>query len=222
MSDFLSGISNITLFKTDTNSNFKFYNDNNGYRYFSNIVYKNTKNGISNSFNSYLYLNKSIFGIDNPIENIIRIKLPLDFGTVTEINDDNELYECIKIYDDETTMPDYEKHTWLDNEALTMQKIDRLEKGIDNIGKYYYKPNGWTEIKNWLITMKLTDIRTSWFKDEYEKGVNFQNISFRDLNRWVNNLNLINFDDLDKMTIWNATVSEIDWNKQNETEWEDV
>ena len=30
------------------------------------------------------------------------------------------------------------------------------------------------------------------------------------------------FDNLDKMTIWNSNVSEIDWNKQNDTDWEEL
>lgn len=140
-------------------------------------------------------------------------KLPHDFGIVDYIDSNNPLYQYIGIYEDETIIPNYEKHIWQDNEILSMQKIDNIEKGVKNIGYYYYKPNGWLTNRDWLPITST---------EYYDTHTNIQNISYQDLNRWLTDLSLISFNDLYKMTIWNSNVSEIDWNKQNDTDWEEL
>lgn len=144
--------------------------------------------------------------------NIKKYKLPFDFGIVTNIYTDNVFYQYLKVCDNDIIIPAYTKHTWVDNEVLSMQKIDNIEEGVKNIGYYYYKPNGWIGVREWLKTCNITD---------YNNNKNIQNISYQDLNRWINNLNLISFDDLDTMTIWNTILSRIEWNKENGIEWED-
>ena len=64
-------------------------------------------------------------------------KLSYDTGVVTEIDSSNEIYQYIKIYDNEYIIPDYVKNTWADNQFPTMQKMENIERGVDNIGKYY-------------------------------------------------------------------------------------
>ena len=49
-----------------------------------------------------------------------------------------------------------------------------------------------------------------------------KNISYQDLNRWVDNLNMINFDDLENMTIWNSDITQLQWNMNSDIEWEDL
>lgn len=149
----------------------------------------------------------------NPYLNFVRYKLPRDFGVVTEIDSSDDLFQYIKIYDDEYIIPDYVKNNYNNNDIITMQQIDNIEQGIKNIGDYYYKPNGFIGAREWLGTAKLGA--------DNNYGVGIKNISYQDLNRWINNLSLIDFDNLDKLTIWNSDISEIDWNKQNETEWEE-
>lgn len=135
-----------------------------------------------------------------------KIKMDYNAGKVTEIDTNNDIYQYIKIYDDTTIIPNYVKHVWQDNEFLTMQKLDNIENGIKNIGYYYYKPLGWLETREWLRTL----------------CINTQNISYRDLNRWINNLELINFDNLENMTIWNTDITQLEWNKNSNIEWEDL
>ena len=174
-----------------------------------------------NGFHNITIIKDSIYYIlygkhdsnESLYSNIIRFKLPQDFGIVNIIDNTDIFYQYIKIYDDETIIPNYEKSTWYDDEILTMQKIENLEHGIKNIGYYYYKPKNWINNIDWLKTSTVNDINYN---------LNTKNISYQDLNRWLTDLNLINFDNLDKMTIWNSNVSEIDWNKQNDTDWEEL
>ena len=199
---------NNTSFKiiVNTNNNYVIHyrlNPDNG---FHNIT-------IFDNINSYILYGKHDSNNKSLYSNIIRFKLPRDFGTVTDIDDTDIFYQYIKIYDDEKIIPNYEKHVWQDNEILSMQKIDNIEKGIKNIGYYYYKPNGWLTNREWLPITST---------EYYNTHTNIQNISYQDLNRWLTDLSLISFDNLDKMTIWNSNVSEIDWNKQNDTDWEEL
>lgn len=191
-----------------------------------NMIYTRVDQHITNSYlidvfyfgTSYQYIvniYKKPISSNNIAINMIRIKLPYNFGIVDNIDTSNVFYQYIKIYGDETIIPDYEKHMWSDNETLSMQKIDNIENGIKNIGDYYYKPYGWLNSKEWLGT---SDMNLGIIKN----GIAIKNISYQDLNRWVNNLNLINFDNLDKMTIWNSSISEIEWNKYNDVEWEEL
>ena len=149
----------------------------------------------------------------NPYLNQVRFKLPKDFGTVTYVSSNN-ICQYIKICD-ETIIPNYTKHIWVDNELPTMQKIDNIEHSINNIGLYYEKPNGWVQEKEWLPNA------TKRYAGNY--GVGIKTISYQDLNRWYNNLDLIDFSDLNNITIWNAIndISQIEWNGESDEEWVD-
>ena len=72
----------------------------------------------------------------NPRRNNIRIKLPNNFGTVSNVDDSYGIVNYMKIYDNESIIPNYEKHIWEDNEPLSMQKLDNIERGVKNIGYY--------------------------------------------------------------------------------------
>jgi hypothetical protein len=176
-------------------------------------VYNNDKKTIYVSYKNNLYPIYNKNDVDfNPDVNKIRLKLPYDFGIVTNVDTNNYFYQFIQIYDNDMIIPNYEKHVWSDNEILSMQKIDNIENAINNIGKYYYRPVNWLNTREWL---KNSDI----FDDNY--NTNIQNISYQDLNRWLNNLSLISFDDLDKMTIWNTNFTQIEWNGESNVEWEE-
>ena len=148
----------------------------------------------------------------NPSIYCMRFKLPNNFGVVSNINTTDGLNEYIKIYDDENIIPNYIKHTWVDDEPLSMQKIDNIERGIKNIGDYYYKPQGWLKNKEWLETSDFNEIYPN---------INNKFISYQDLNRWVNNLSLIDFDDLYNICLWNTDISNLQWNRYTNTEWEE-
>ena len=166
-------------------------------------------------FTSQDIYNKPISSSSNVKINTVRVILPYNFGIVDEISTNNEFYKYIKIYADERIIPDYIKHTYFDNEVITMQRLDNIERGIANIGYYFYKPIGWQNAREWLGT---SDTNNGVIKN----GTNIQNISYQDVNRWINNLNLINFDNLDNMTIWNSNVTQLQWNKNSNIEWEEL
>lgn len=149
----------------------------------------------------------------NPYLNYISIKLPNDVGVVTNISATDSIFQHIKVYDDESVIPDYEKNQYQVNDILTMKKIDNIEKGIENIGYYYYKPKGWLTAKEWLGKPTLGQ------SNNY--GVGSKTISYRDLNRWITNINLTDFEELEKLTIWNTKLSNIKWNEENDDEWEE-
>lgn len=193
----ISGSENIFI-KTDNNCKFNAYvNETTSFNMYSVMIQTNNVNRI-------IYRKRN----DSPMIMIkpYSVKLPYTAGVVTEIDTNNELYQYIKIYDNEYTIPDYVKNTWVDNQFPTMQKMENIERGVDNIGKYYYKPIGWINTREWLTSL----------------GINVKNISYQDLNRWVDDLNTINFDNLENMTIWNSSVTQLQWNKDNNIEWEEL
>lgn len=177
------------------------------------VLYRKKDSTVYDSYDLYSYVNNITTGKTILETNKKYFKLPRDFGTITSIDTNNDGYQYIKIHEDESIIPDYEPYIWEDDEFPSMQKIDNIEQGIKNIGEYYYKPIGWINSREWL--------KTSTINNMYD-NMNMQNISYTDLNRWLSNLNLINFEDLNSMTIWNSSVSEIDWNMQNDTDWEEV
>lgn len=194
----ISGSEN-KFIKTDNNYSFNFFVNEYGDFNLYNIVLN-----FSNSLSRILYRRRT--SPSKILMGMNKIKLPYDTGVVTEIDTNNNIYQYIKIYEDESIIPNYVKHTWVDNEFLTMQKLDNLENGIRNIGYYYYKPINWLPDKEWVASL----------------GLNIKNISYQDLNRWINNLGLVNFDNLDDLTIWNTDITQLQWNEDSNIEWEDL
>lgn len=149
----------------------------------------------------YIYAENK--NLPNPYLNNVRFRLPNDYGTVTEVNENDQFYQYIKIYDDETIIPNYEKKTWVLNEIPYMQDIDRIEQGIKNLGDYFTKPKGWITTKDWL--------KTNTIDDRSDYGVGSKGFSYIDINRWINNLNLIEQEDMENATVWNTNKSEYYW-----------
>ena len=67
-------------------------------------------------------------------------------------------------------IPIYKKKVWQKKDFLLYTYLNNIEKGIENLGKYYYRPEGWQKAKTW------------------SKGMGF---SYNDVNRWINDLDLI-------------------------------
>jgi hypothetical protein len=97
----------------------------------------------------------------------------------------------------------YETKKWEINELPYIQEIDRIEKGIYNLGEKYNRPKGWLPTKEWITKDNLYPI----------KG-----FDYRDWNRWVNNLNIFTTDIVVKDTIWNGA-SFINWEQIGKDEW---
>lgn len=177
------------------------------------IYYYKKRSSVYSTYRLYSHTNNTTAETLMLETNKKRFKLPIDFGVVTAIDTNNDGYQYIKIYNDERIIPNYVKHTWVDDEFPSMQKLDNIEQGIKNIGEYYYKPQGWLNPREWL---KTSDINND------NKGMNTQNISYSDLNQWSTDLNLIDFDNLDKMTIWNSNISQLNWNETSDIDWEEL
>ena len=135
---------------------------------------------------------------------------------VTNINKtDEEIYNSIKIKDDRYKLLAYNKKKWIDNEFPYMQDINNIEEGINDIAEFFYYPTGY-KYKPWILTTTLNNIDTS--EDDY--GLVQKPITEDDFTRWKKNIDLLEkaFDDI--INIWNL-ISYINWNEENQFEWED-
>lgn len=148
----------------------------------------------------------------NPYINRVRIIAPSDMGTVTSIND-TDICRYIQIYEDETIIPNYVKNTYTINELPYIQKIDNIERGIENLGKYFTKPIGWIATKDWLGTINFDKMSTD---DNGIRGINIDSFSYQDINRWIHNLNLIEQKDMDNITIWNTNKTQYYWDEEDD------
>lgn len=70
------------------------------------------------------------------------------------------------------SIPVYEINIWEKKSFLLANWIKHIEDGIYNLGKYYFRPFGWIVTKNWDVSEN-------------------QSFSYKDVNRWLNNLSLI-------------------------------
>lgn len=75
-----------------------------------------------------------------------------------------------KIKEKNNTIPSYEKTIWNANDIVYIELVENIENGIENLKKHYIAPPNWISSRNWK-----------------EKS----NFSYVDINRWINNLNLI-------------------------------
>lgn len=93
----------------------------------------------------------------------------LTYDTLNTI--ENKIYEVVnEVSNYNANIPSYTKKTWVSTDYLLYTYIDNIETGIKNIGKYYFRPYGWQKTKTWSAK---------------------QSFSYKDLNRWVNNLNIV-------------------------------
>lgn len=81
-----------------------------------------------------------------------------------------EVYELYSDYLGQQSTPTLK--TWVQNEMVFVDDIKDIEEAIDYIGSLFGYPNGWISKRNWNLT-----------------GEN--NISCKDLNRWIKNVNLL-------------------------------
>lgn len=124
----------------------------------------------------------------------------LNYEDLNEI--ENNIYEVTEEFKQITSIPTFNKKIWVLNEFPWIEEIDRIEQGIENLGKYFYKPYGWIETRTWI--------------NEARKAI----FDYNDINRWINNINLIYEHKNDMLSIWNG-VSYINWNETSEFEWEE-
>ena len=100
------------------------------------------------------------------------------------------------------SIPTFYKKIWIEKDIPYIQEIQRIETGIDNLGKYYYYPSFFITSKIWL-----------------ETGTEIKAFSDIDIKRWINNLNIVEKIIGDSSTIWNSSKTEINWNEVSNEEW---
>ena len=75
-----------------------------------------------------------------------------------------------RIYLLDYNIPVYNRKIWDVDDYLIYTYLNNIETGIENMGTSFMKPSGWQDTKTWA------------------SGMSF---SYKDVNRWWNNLNLI-------------------------------
>ena len=118
---------------------------------------------------------------------------------------EQRIYELTNELLDKTDIPSFIPKTWFVNEFPYIQEVDRIEKAIDNLGYYYYKPQNWEITKIWIPKGNTQEIK---------KG-----FSYQDINRWLFNMNLIDEIKDDNSTIWNGQ-SFVYWDSNDTLDWE--
>lgn len=118
---------------------------------------------------------------------------------------EQRIYELTNELLDKTDIPSFTPKTWAVNEFPYIQEVDRIEKAIDNLGYYYYKPKSWETTKIWIPEGNTQEIK---------KG-----FSYKDINRWIINMNLIEQVKDDNSTIWNGQ-SFVYWDSNDTLDWE--
>lgn len=75
-------------------------------------------------------------------------------------------------------IPLYVRHSWVRKDFLLYTYLNNIEDGIESLRNAYYEPKGWAKKKIWTANMPF---------------------SYLDINRWLNNLNLME-EELNKYT----------------------
>ena len=96
----------------------------------------------------------------------------LDYLTPQLLNDiETKIVETYNKYQN-IISTEYTPKKWLLNEFVYVDDIKNIEEGIDSLGKCFGYPTGWKTKREWSLTSA-------------------NSISFVDINRWINNLDII-------------------------------
>lgn len=91
-----------------------------------------------------------------------------DYLNYTDLNNvENKLEDLYEFYD-----MTYTPKVWELNEYVFVDDIKNIEEAIDTMGAYFGYPTGYQKKRNWNLM-----------------GEN--NISYRDINRWLHNIDLL-------------------------------
>ena len=137
------------------------------------------------------------------------MKTDMDYLNYTDLNYIENKIETItnQIKQDYIPeIPTFNKKIWVLNELPYVQEIARIEDGIKSIGYNFYEPEGWQTTKEWITPDNLYPIKS---------------FDYRDYNRWLTDLELIENAQGELLTLWNGT-SQIEWNLTSDEEWEEI
>lgn len=88
---------------------------------------------------------------------------------------------------------------WKANDWCFLEKVKKIEDGIENLKKYFTRPENWLPSKDW---------------------VPMSSFSYVDINRWLNNMNAIESILNNNYTIWNGR-THVNWEENSIYEWEE-
>jgi len=110
-----------------------------------------------------------------------------------------------KIKEVNENLPMYNKNVWKQNDFVYIEKVDSIEKEIEKLGNFYFKPDGWINAKTWV--------------EDYN-NIPLKSFSYIDINRWINNLQLLENNYTKQITLWDG-ISQISWNETTAYSWEE-
>lgn len=130
-----------------------------------------------------------------------------DYLNYNDLNSvEQKLKQIILKLQQYTEIPTFSPKIWKINDFPYIQDIDRIEKAIESLAQYLIRPEYWEQTKIWIPDGTNVPLKKSF--------------SYRDINRWLFNMDLIDKLNFEEMTIWNG-YSNIIWNENNDLDWEE-
>lgn len=100
--------------------------------------------------------------------------------------------------------PAFSSKLWLPADFPYIQEIDRIERGVNTLKEYWYKPDGWIDCKTWLTGTETSQV--------------IKRFNYEDINRWIVDLDLMDAALDEEVTLWNIQ-SYIYWNQESHDDW---
>lgn len=131
-----------------------------------------------------------------------------DFLEYTDLNEIEEKISLLNL-EMKNFVPQleiYEEHEWKLNDFPYIQLIDHIEKAISQMSFFLFRPNGYIKDKVWL-------------EDEFDHPV--KAFDYQDINRWLNNLDLLSKNTNYEGNLWDIR-SDVIWDEESNLEWEEI
>ena len=119
-----------------------------------------------------------------------------DFNNI-EMNLENLTYS-VAYFSPEIPTYDF-NDSWKENDWVYLEKVKKIEIVIENLKKYFTRPENWIPSREWTP---------------------MSSFSYIDMNRWLNNMNAITSILYNNYTIWNGKTY-LNWEVNSIYEWED-
>lgn len=122
-----------------------------------------------------------------------------DFNKIE--NKIDELTNLIKTVN--PNIPKFVKNNWKMNDFVYIEKVDKIEKAIESLKEFFFKPDGWITSKVWIEDLE---------------NIKIKSFSYIDINRWLSNLSVIESSFTLNITIWDG-ITQMNWEQESVEEW---